>query len=74
MVKYIDIKLDSARNVRIDATRLSEGERQIAVSAVRDAELWVDAFMWVGKKIEQLGARLSLKPSPKASFKPSLKH
>ena len=74
MAKYIDIKLDSTRNVRIDATHLSHSERQAAVSALQDAELWVDAFAWVGKKIEQLGTRLFLKPSPKASLKPSLKH
>ena len=74
MVKYLDIKLDSTRNVRIDATHLSTSEHQAATRALQDAEMWVDAFIWVGKKIEQLGARLFPKPSLKASLKPSLKH
>ena len=65
MSKFIDVKLASTRAVRIDATNLSEGERQVAVGALRHAELIVDAFSWVAKKIEQLGARLFLKPSLK---------
>ena len=65
MSKFIDVKLASTRSIRIDATHLSDGERQVAIGALRDAELIVDAFSWVAKKIEQLGARLFLKPSLK---------
>jgi hypothetical protein len=44
---------------------MSEAERQVAVNAMKDADLLVDAFVWVGKKIEQLTERLFLKPSLK---------
>jgi hypothetical protein len=65
MGKVINVKLDSTRNIRIDASNLSESERRVAIGALRDAELLVDAFAWVAKKIEQFGARLFLKPSLK---------
>jgi len=65
MSRFIDVKLASNRSVRIDATYLSDRERQVAIGALRDAELIVDAFSWIAKKIEQLGARLFLKPSLK---------
>jgi hypothetical protein len=42
---------------------MSETERQTAYNAMRDAELLVDAFVWVAKKIEQIGERLFLKPA-----------
>jgi hypothetical protein len=32
---------------------------------MRDADLLVDVFVWVAKKIEQLSERLFLKPSLK---------
>jgi hypothetical protein len=41
---------------------MSESERQVAINAMRDADLLVGAFVWVAKKIEQLGDRLFLKP------------
>jgi hypothetical protein len=50
---------------RIATSRMSEVERQAALRAMHDAELIADAIFWVTKKIEQLGARLFLKPSPK---------
>ena len=50
---------------RINASRLSESERQAAIKAMQDAELIADAILWVTRKIEQLGARLFLKLSPK---------
>ena len=65
MSRFINVKLASTRSVRIDATRLSEGERQAAIGALRHAELIVDAFSWVAKKIEQLGVHSFLKPSLK---------
>ena len=65
MSKFIDVKLASNRSVRIDVTNLSARERQVAVGALHHAELIVDAFSWVAKKIEQFGGRLFLKPSLK---------
>jgi hypothetical protein len=50
---------------RIATSRMSEVERQAALRAMHDAELIADAIFWVTRKIEQLGARLFLKPSPK---------
>jgi hypothetical protein len=50
---------------RIATSRMSEVERQSALRAMHDAELIADAIFWVTRKIEQLGARLFLKPSPK---------
>lgn len=63
MSKFIDIKVDTNLIRRIDGSRLSQSERELAVSALRNAEQLVDACLWVGRKIEQLGARLFLKPS-----------
>ena len=70
----MEIKLGSTVVGRINSIRMSEVERQIALNAMRDADLLVDAFVWVAKKIEQIGARLFLKPTPKHSLKHSLKH
>jgi hypothetical protein len=61
--KDMEIKLGSVVVGRIQSVRLSESERQVAINAMRDADLLVDAFVWVAKKIEQLGERLFLKPS-----------
>jgi len=49
----------------IPAARMNEHERQIAVSALRDAEAIVDAIVWVKDKVAALGDYL---------LKPSLKH
>jgi hypothetical protein len=63
--KDMEIKLGSVVVGRIQSVRMSESERQVAINAMRDADLLVDAFVWVAKKIEQLGERLFLKPSLK---------
>lgn len=65
MSSEMEVKLGSVIVGRISAVRMSESERQAAINAMRDADLLVDAFVWVAKKIEQLGERLLLKPSPK---------
>jgi hypothetical protein len=62
MRKDMEIKLGSIIVGRIKSVRMSESERQVAINAMRDADLLVDAFVWVAKKIEQLGERLFLKP------------
>jgi hypothetical protein len=44
---------------------MSDAERQVALNAMRDADLIVDAVVWAVKKIERIGERLVLKPSLK---------
>jgi hypothetical protein len=58
-------KFGSTISERIAASRMSEVDRQAALRAMHDAELIADAIFWVTRKIEQLGARLFLKPSPR---------
>ena len=65
MNSEMEVKLGSVIVRRINAVRMSESERQAAINTMRDADLLIDAFVWVAKKIEQLGERLLLKPFPK---------
>lgn len=65
MTKDTRIKMGSNIYERINTSRLTESERRAAFQAMEDAELIADAIVWVTRKIEQLGARLFLKPSPK---------
>lgn len=50
---------------KINASRLSERERQVAVNALKTADVMVDGFLWVTEKIEQAGTWF---------LHPSLKH
>lgn len=50
---------------RIEHVRMTASDRKLALNALRQADLIVDALMWVGKKIGQGGARIFLKPSLK---------
>jgi hypothetical protein len=65
MNKKIQLSIGPTIYQKINAARMSESERQTALFAMRDAELVVDLFLWVARKIEQLGARLFLKPGLK---------
>jgi hypothetical protein len=65
VIKDMEIKLGSIIVGRINSARMSESERQVAINAMHDADLLVDAFVWVAKKIEQLSERTFLKPVPK---------
>ena len=62
MTRTMDIKIDSTLRRQISAARLSDSEREVALGALRTANLMVDAADWLVKKIEQFGARLFLKP------------
>lgn len=64
MINDLEVKIGSIYQ-RINASRLSDSERQAAIKAMQDAELIADAILWVTRKIEQLGARLFLKLSPR---------
>lgn len=65
----MEVKIGSTIVGRINSVRLSQAERQTALTAMRDAELLVDAFVWIAKKIEQFGQRLFLKPVLSASLR-----
>lgn len=69
MSNMMDIKLDSTIFERIDTVRMSDAERLVAINAMHDADLVVDAFVWISKKIEQIAERLF-----RLVLKPSLKH
>jgi len=59
----MDIKIDSTLRRQISSARMTPAEREVALNAVRMANLMVDAVEWFVKKIEQFGARFFLKPS-----------
>jgi hypothetical protein len=61
----VENKLDSTIVARINAVRMTDMERQRALRALHDADLIVDAFLWVARKIERAGERLFLKPALK---------
>lgn len=64
----MEMKIGSTIYEKIDASRMTESERRAALIAMRNAEMIVDAVVWVTKKIEQAAAylsRLFLRPSPK---------
>jgi len=65
MSKFLKIKNDSTVYDHLNTIRMSEAERQVAINAMRNAELLVDACVWVSKKVEQIVERLFLKPSLK---------
>jgi hypothetical protein len=65
MDETMEIKIGSKIYGLISTARMTEAERQVALNAMRDAELIVDAAVWVARKIEQFGS-LFMKPSLKA--------
>jgi hypothetical protein len=65
MRNELEIKIGSTVYDKINTVRMSDSERQIAINAMRDAEAIADLVIWVARKIEQLGARLFLKPGLK---------
>jgi hypothetical protein len=65
MGNSMEVKIGATIVGRINAARMSEAERQVALNAMRDADLLVDAIVWVVRKIEQFGERLFLKPALK---------
>lgn len=50
---------------KINSSRLSGRERQVAVNALKTADMMVDGFLWVSQKIEHAGTWF---------LHPSLKH
>ena len=65
MSKAIESKIGSTIYSRINAVQMPQVERQRALNALYEADLFVEAFIRAAKKIEQLVARLFLKPALK---------
>ncbi|HYC49229.1 MAG TPA: hypothetical protein VED01_27445 [Burkholderiales bacterium] len=65
MNKDYEAKIGSTIYTRIQALHIPEADRQRALNALYEANLFVDGIVWVAKKIEQVGARLFLKPALK---------
>jgi hypothetical protein len=68
MNETVKSKIGSTIYERINSVRMSDAERVVALNAMRDAELIVDAITWIGRKFEQLGGLFT-----KPGLKPSLK-
>jgi hypothetical protein len=54
----VESKIGSTIYNRIQAVRMPEADRQRALHTLADAEMVVDAFVWVAKKIERFTERL----------------
>jgi len=65
MSKEIESKIGSAIYKRINAVQMPQVERQRALNALYEADMFVEAFIRAAKKIEQLAERLFLKPALK---------
>ena len=65
MSKAIESKIGSMIYNRINAVQMPQVERQRALNALYEADLFVEAFIRAAKKIEQLAERLFLKPALK---------
>jgi hypothetical protein len=65
MSRDIESKLGSTIYSRINAVQMPEVERQRALNALYEADLFVEAFIRIAKKIEHVTERLFLKPALK---------
>ena len=65
MSKEIRSKLGSTIHDRMGAIKMNPSERHRALDAMNNADLLVDGFVWVVKKIEHLGRFSFLKPELK---------
>jgi hypothetical protein len=65
MNKDLESKLGSTIVGRINAVQMSDSHRRATLEAMHNADALIEAFVWVVKKIEQMGERLFLKPSLK---------
>lgn len=65
MNSKVESKIGSTIYERIEAMNMTPAEREVAINAMHNAEMIVDATAWVMRKVEQLGALLFLRPSVK---------
>ncbi len=61
----IELKIGSTIYGKIQAARMSESERRVAITAMQDADAIADAILWVMNKVEDVGSRLFYKPTLK---------
>jgi hypothetical protein len=54
MRQQAQVKSNSIILGKINATRMSEHERQVAIDAMRNADVFVDGLLWTLGKIEHL--------------------
>lgn len=66
MSKDVKLMVGSTIYGKIQAARMSEHDRRLALHAMRNAERFVNAVIWAKRGIDRLGSWLL--------FKPSLKH
>jgi hypothetical protein len=52
------IKNDSSISSRIEASRMSEHERQLTLDAMRHADLFAEGVLWTMTRIEDLREQL----------------
>ena len=52
------IKNDSSISSRIEASRMSEHERQLTLDAMRHADLFADGLLWTMTKLGDLNEQL----------------
>jgi len=65
MSKEIESKIGSTIYNRIHSVQMPQVERQRALNALYEADLFVEGFIRAAKKIEQLTERLFLRPALK---------
>ncbi len=65
MRKDMELKVGSEIIDRIKAAKMTQSERQVALEALRTADLILDAVGWITKRVERLRERLFLKPGLK---------
>jgi len=65
MNNELEVKFGSVIYGKINTMRMTESERLTAIKAMHDADMIVEAIVWITHKVEQLGAMLFLKPGIK---------
>ena len=60
-----NMKSGSSIQQQLSSVRMSQHERNAVYHDARIAELIVGTIVWVGAKLEQFGADVFAKPSPK---------
>jgi hypothetical protein len=56
-------ELGSIVEARLNSIRMTSAERETAITAMRNAGLIVDAFVWIAEKIRGVGGSVSHKPT-----------
>jgi hypothetical protein len=65
MERQFDSKNGLTIDQRLESVQMTDSERKAARSALHNAEVLVDVFAWLVRKVEQVGERSFLRPVPK---------